>query len=274
MNEASGHALARVILLVVLALCAACAASPAHAPRPGADLAASVLRGGAPQIALRIADDVLAGDPGNTRALLVQGDALTALGRLDGAALSYRAVLRGDPDSVGAQIGLGRTLLATDPATAEGWFLRASRLAPRDAAALNDLGVARDLQRRHADAQIAYRMALAADPQMTGAQVNLALSLAMSGQTAQAVGLLRPLASAAAASSKLRHDLAAVLVLAGERAEAERILSADLTPEQVARAMAAYAASGDAIQPQPTAASVPPPATDDGDPPDSPALTN
>ena len=49
--------------------------------------------------------------------------------------------------------------------------------------ALNDLGIARDLQGRHTDAQTAYRSALGVDPDMRAAQVNLALSLAMSGQS-------------------------------------------------------------------------------------------
>ena len=49
--------------------------------------------------------------------------------------------------------------------------------------ALNDLGIARDLQGRHTDAQMAYRQALGISPEMSAAQVNLALSLAMGGQS-------------------------------------------------------------------------------------------
>jgi Flp pilus assembly protein TadD len=50
---------------------------------------------------------------------------------------------------------------------------------------------------------------------MSGAQVNLALSLAMSGRADDAAPLLRPLASAPNASRKLRHDLAALLAMRG-----------------------------------------------------------
>ena len=50
---------------------------------------------------------------------------------------------------------------------------------------------------------------------MTAAQVNLALSLAMSGQAGDAVQLLRPLASKPDASQQMRHDMAAVLMMSG-----------------------------------------------------------
>ncbi len=106
--------------------------------------------------------------------------------------------------------------------------------------ALNDLGIARDLQGRHTDAQTAYRSALGVDPDMRAAQVNLALSLAMSGQSRDAVQLLRPLASKPDASPQVRHDMAAVLAMSGSRTEAEQILSKDLPPEQVKQAMDAF----------------------------------
>jgi len=145
-----------------------------------------------------------------------------------------------DPASVSAQIGLGRIRLASDPVAAEAAFLGALSQDPRNGVALNDLGIARDLQGRHTDAQTAYRSALGVDPDMRAAQVNLALSLAMSGQSRDAVQLLRPLASKPDASPQVRHDMAAVLAMSGSRTEAEQILSKDLPPEQVKQAMDAF----------------------------------
>lgn len=240
----------RRIVLFTLLLLNACAGSPQTPSQPGADLAEAALRGGSPQVALQIASNVLAHDPNDVRALRVQGDALTGLGRLNEAEGSFRRVLQLDPASTAARIGLGRCLLARDPAGAEALFFQASQKDPHNAVALNDLGIARDLQRHHAEAQAAYRQALAADPQMSAAQVNLALSLAMSGQTGEAVRLLRPMTEQPGAPRKLRNDLAAALVMAGARSEAERILSADLTPADIEQALNAYAAARGKAFPQ------------------------
>jgi Flp pilus assembly protein TadD len=197
-------------------------------------------KGGSPEIALQIASNVLAQNPGNGSALATKGEALTALGRPEEAAIAFSQVPPKDPASVSAQIGLGRIKLATDPVGAEAAFLGALSQDPRNGVALNDLGIARDLQGRHTDAQTAYRSALGVDPNMRAAQVNLALSLAMSGQSRDAVQLLRPLASKPDASPQVRHDMAAVLAMSGSKAEAEQILSKDLSPEQVKQAMDAF----------------------------------
>jgi Flp pilus assembly protein TadD len=203
-------------------------------------VADNALKGGSPEIALQIANNVLTQHPGNGSALATRGEALTALGRPEEAAIAFSQVPPKDPASVSAQIGLGRIRLATDPVGAEAAFLGALSQDPRNAVALNDLGIARDLQGRHTDAQTAYRSALGVDPGMRAAQVNLALSLAMSGQSRDAVQLLRPLASKPDASPQVRHDMAAVLAMSGSKAEAEQILSKDLSPEQVKQAMDAF----------------------------------
>jgi cytochrome c-type biogenesis protein CcmH/NrfG len=100
----------------------------------------------------------------------------------DAAAESYSEALRLDPKSVLARIGLGRLRLAGDPTAAETLFLEALQRQPHNAVALNDLGIARDLLGRHQDAQTAYRQAIGLEASMSGAEVNLALSLAMSGR--------------------------------------------------------------------------------------------
>jgi Flp pilus assembly protein TadD len=233
--------LGRIILFTLLL--SACARTPQSPSQPGANLAETALRGGSPQVALQLANDVLAREPNNVQVLRVQGDALTALGRLGEAEASFRRLLQLDPASVPARVGLGRCLLARDPAGAEPLFLEASKKDPHNPVALNDLGIARDLQRHHAEAQAAYRQALAADPQMSAAQVNLALSLAMSEQTGEAVNLLRPMAQERGAPQKLRQNLAAALAMGGDRKEAEHILAADLTPSEIEQALNAYAAA-------------------------------
>jgi Flp pilus assembly protein TadD len=227
-------------LLVVLCACSPRGVTGVGSGPPGLDEADTALKGGSPEIALQIANNVLSQNPGNGSALATRGEALTALGRPEEAAIAFSQVPPRDPASVSAQIGLGRIKLASDPVGAEAAFLGALSQDPRNGVALNDLGIARDLQGRHADAQTAYRSALGVDPDMRAAQVNLALSLAMSGQSRDAVQLLRPLASKPDASQQLRHDMAAVLAMSGSKAEAEQILSKDLPPEQVQQAMDAF----------------------------------
>jgi Flp pilus assembly protein TadD len=198
-------------------------------------VADNALKGGSPEIALQIANNVLAQNPGNGSALATKGEALTALGHPEEAAIAFSQVPPRDPASVSAQIGLGRIRLASDPVAAEAAFLGALSQDPRNGVALNDLGIARDLQGRHTDAQTAYRSALGVDPDMRAAQVNLALSLAMSGQSRDAVQLLRPLASKPDASPQVRHDMAAVLAMSGSRTEAEQILSKDCRRSRCSR---------------------------------------
>ena len=230
------------LLLLSLAGCANSETASLRSGAPGIEVARAAVRGGSPQIALQVVGGILAKDPANDSALVIQGESLTALGRIDEAAISFETVLRHDPRSVAAHIGLGRVRLASDPAGAETLFLEALQRQPTNGVALNNLGIARDLQGRHADAQTAYHQAMAANPDMTAAQVNLALSLAMDGRATDAVRLLRPLASDPSASQQMRHDLAAVLTMGGNKAEAERILSKDLQPNEVRQALDAYAA--------------------------------
>jgi Flp pilus assembly protein TadD len=231
------------LLLVLLLAACGHTQSDVSGLTPGIDVAQAALRGGSPQTALQLAGNVLARDPVNEAALVIQGDALTDLGRVDEARASYNLALKSNGASVGADVGLGRLSLGNDPAGASVLFLQALTHDPRNTTALNDLGVARDLMGDHAGAQTAYRQALGIDPQDSAAQVNLALSMAMSGSADDAVRILRPMASDPGASNKLRHDLAAALTMAGDRDEAARILSKDLTPEQVRQALDDYAAA-------------------------------
>lgn len=237
----------RLLPFAALLLLGACAS---HADttglregQPGVSVADAALHGGSPQVALRIDQEILAKDPGNVPALLNLGAVQTAQRQYDEAARSFAAALKSDPGSVQARIGLGRLRLASDPAAAEQLFTEALRQEPRNAIALNDLGIARDLQGRHQDAQDAYREAMGLDPSMVGARVNLALSLAMVGRADDAAPMLRAVAEAPSAPRKFRHDMAAVLAMGGDRAGAERILTKDMSPEQANQAVAIFTAA-------------------------------
>lgn len=202
----------------------------------------AALAGGAPAIALQVGAGMLKDHPQDQEALALQADALSALGRGPEAVPVYRQLLTLDPNSINAHIGLGRLLLATDAKAAEGEFLAVLAKAPNTPIAANNLGIARDLQGRHAEAQVAYRSALGMAPSMRAASVNLALSLTVSGRPAEAIPLLRPLAEAPTADSKTRQDLAVALAMAGDRAAAARLLGQDMSPADVEVALRHYVA--------------------------------
>ncbi len=228
-------------LLVVLGGCAS-SGPVLRDGLPSYATAQAALASGAPDLALRVCSGLLDKSPRNVDLLNCQGDALTAQGRVPEAEASFRQALRFDASSEGAQIGLGRLSLATRPAEAEALFLKVLDRRPRNAVALNNLGIARDLQGQHTAAQDAYGQAIAAAPNMRAAQINLALSLALSGRGAEAVRLARPLAEAPGSTVKERHVLAAVLGMSGERAEAVRLLQPDLPTRQVDEALEGYKA--------------------------------
>jgi Flp pilus assembly protein TadD len=223
------------IAVLSLGLAACGTLDGATAPRAQVTLhvADVAMSSGAPGLALRVAALVLARQPNNADALRARGDALYALGQIEPAAGSYRAAIRIDPKLAAAQIGLGRTLIRTDPRAAEAAFLAASALQPGNVAALSNLGVARDMQNHHAVAQEAYRAALALSPDMADVRVNLGLSLALSGRAEQAVQILRPLVSDPGATQLWHADLAVALAQSGDLAGARRALAVpgDAAPE-------------------------------------------
>jgi Flp pilus assembly protein TadD len=229
-------------LLLLADLLGGCAAgAPSAAKDPGLAVARAALAGGNPAVALRASGAALLRHPNDPAALIVQGEALAALGHPSRAAARFRAALTRDPAARAARMGLGRVLLHSDPQDAAAQFRAMLAARPADAAALNDLGVTRDLRGRHVAAQAAYRAALAAKPDLRAAQVNLALSLALSGHAAQGVRMLRPLATTAA-PPRVRQDLAAATAMAGHPAAARAMLAAEMPQAQAAAAVRAYTA--------------------------------
>jgi Flp pilus assembly protein TadD len=212
------------ILVLALAGCTG-AQQTGLSRQPSLRVADAALAAGAPEVAVRVANLTLERDPHNTRALVTKGDALYALGLRDEARAAYRLAVDTEPKLASAQLGLGRTLVQTDPAAAETAFLTALAALPDDSAALNDLGIARDLQGHHAEAQDAYRQALAIIPDATDVKMNLGLSLALAGDKDAAVGVLREAAAVPATLQDRPKELAAALSLAGDQTDADRILS-------------------------------------------------
>jgi Flp pilus assembly protein TadD len=206
------------------------------------NVADAAIAGGDPSMALSVSQSVLKTSPDNVDALVHEGDAYYALGRCPASQAAYQLALTQDPKSAAAETGLGRCLLKTNPAAAEGALLQAVQDDPGNADALNDLGIARDLQGNFAGAVDPYRRALLADPGMQAAEINLGLSLALSGNGQAALEYLGPLATGPGATAKTREDYAAGLVSIGRVGEARQVLSVDLPPAQVDAAIAGFSA--------------------------------
>ncbi len=234
----------RILCIFAALALASCAAQPQTSGTAAGKLkvADAALQGGDPDMALHVADAVLAHDPTDVEALVREGDALVALGREDEAALSYQHALALRPGSKEARIGLGRIRLKTDPAEAERLFAEVVEAHPNDVPALVDRGIALDLQGRHQAAAASYRAALAVQPDDTAAEVNLALSLALAGHARQAVAMLQPLAESGTASRRVQDDLAVALAMSGQTEAASDVLSPELNQNQIATAIAGYRA--------------------------------
>ena len=182
----------------------------------------------------QVTREILQSDPRNIGALLRQGDALDGDGPdPDAAGECYRRALRSTRSRwTRSAAWAGFNWRWVRPGEAEAVFRKAIDRTPNDAAALNNLGIALDLQDRHDEAQAAYQAALARRPSMTAAQVNLGLSLALAGATDRAVAILRPLASDPAADGRIRQDLAVALTLAGDRGQAAKVLAGEAAAGQ------------------------------------------
>lgn len=244
-------------LLAILALsgCAQGGRQPAVGPL-GLKLADTALAGGAPGLALQVSKAVLARSPNDVPALLRRGDAYYQLGDYPRAAASYRQVVILQVRSVPALMGLGRVALATSPAEASARFSEVLALQPANEAALSDRGVASDLCGLHAEAQNDYRHAISLanadaahgieDGSENGAlaatQVDLAVSMAISGQPAEAVRILQPIAASPDASPRVRQDLAMALALDDRADEAARLLLTQMSQSQARSAIAGYQA--------------------------------
>ncbi|WP_298284131.1 SPOR domain-containing protein [Acidocella sp.] len=223
------------------------------------NVADAAIASGNPGMALSVSQSVLQSDPNNIDALVHEGNAYYALNRCEPAKAAYQLALKYDPHASEAETGLGRCLIKTDPVQAIAALQAAVADDPGNAAALNDLGIAYDLTGNFAAAVDPYHKALLADPAMTAVEINLGLSLALSGHGEDALQYLGPLATGQDATPKIRENYALALVSVGEIQQARDVLAIDLPPDQVQRALDGYQAliAANISQPSPPPAAAP-----------------
>jgi Flp pilus assembly protein TadD len=173
--------------------------------------------------------------------LIVAGDTLLQMGAVNEAIVSYNAALVRPGDTQGAEIGLARAFLKTSkPQLALAPLSKALETNPEDPKLLLLLGVAKDLQGQHQQAQANYRDGLARAPGDRALTINLALSLTLSGEYPDAIAVLQPLATARTASPDERQTLALIYGLKGNVPEAARLCRIDLDDASVEHNLAYY----------------------------------
>jgi Flp pilus assembly protein TadD len=222
------------------------------------NVADAAIAGNNPQMALKMSQAVLANDPRNLQALYHEAAAYYVVGRCQDSIAAYKVALTIDPRSSQAQAGIGRCMLKRNAAEAEIAFTAAVQDDPGNAAAWNDLGISRDLQGKYAAARAPYEKSLLLSPGQLATEVNLGMSLALSGDAGDALLYLGPLATGSDATPKIRQDYAAALVAAGRDGDARQVLAVDLAPDEVDRLMDVF--KTEIFAPAPVTAPPPAPA--------------
>lgn len=174
-------------------------------------------------------------DPGDAQAAIAYARALRATGqRAQAVAVLQQASMR-NPKDMALLGAFGRALAdAGQYPEALDALGRAHNPDNPDWRILNTQGAVLDQMGRYADAQKHYSAALKIMPNEPAVLSNLGLSYALEKKLPQAEATLRRAAAAPGASPKVRQNLALVIGLQGRFAEAEKIASADLPPEQAA----------------------------------------
>lgn len=180
-------------------------------------------------------------DPRTTAPLVAAGNTLLDMGEVSEAIVAYNAALMRNERDPEALRGLARAyLLSGKPELAGQPLSIAYKDTPDDPKVLQLIGVADDFAGQHEEAQARYRRGLELQPGDPGLSLNLALSLALTANYAEAVGILSPIAMAATASPRERQTLALIYGLLGDHRAAERVARIDLDPQSVQRNLAYY----------------------------------
>jgi Flp pilus assembly protein TadD len=181
-------------------------------------------------------------DPLNPAPLVAAGDVLLEMGSVNEAIVAYNnALLRGG-ENPPALLGLAKAYLKSGkPALALEPLSKAYALNPGDPKVLLLLGVTKDLSGEHQEAQAWYRRGLELAPGDSALTVDLALSLALSGDYPRAITMLQPIAIGPRGSAQERQTLALIYGLRGNAVEAARLNRIDLDDASAEHNLAYYA---------------------------------
>ncbi len=189
-------------------------------------------------------------EPSNTRYVTRMAANLRTIDRHEDAERMLRQALRDSPNHPDLTEELAKTLIASgrlrDGVVLIERLAAAPNVTPERAARLHSaMGVAFDRAEKHQMAQAEYQLALKAEPYNAFALNNLGLSYAMEGKLDVAERTLRKALVAPEAGTQVRQNLALVLALKGNSVEAERLASQDLPASLVKETVAFYGGIAD-----------------------------
>jgi Flp pilus assembly protein TadD len=131
------------------------------------------------------------------------------LGAIQQAADAYRAAILINPEDFEALYGLAKTSIDLGKYDmAEAQLERALQINDGDPRVYNAMGIVKDQQGQHDVAQALYRTGLLIDPDNVSLRNNLGLSLALTGDQAESVAMLRGVAGEASAGTVGSRNLA------------------------------------------------------------------
>ena len=171
--------------------------------------------------------------PNNPDVLLRLAEVNRAAGRQLAAIEFYKKTLKLNPASRDAWMGLSKIYLKSKPAAALEILENLSKLYPNDPQVIDDYGVALDLNGRYEEAQNTYKRAISIDPSMISPEINLGLSLGLSGQVLQGLAIIRPYAAASDATPRTKENYALLLLANGQPEEAPLLLESYLPRKDV-----------------------------------------
>lgn len=192
-------------------------------------LADATRRSGDLPTAASLYEQVLKRHPDNEAARMGMAETALAAGELERARIAFNDAHQRNPKDVNPVLGLARiSVMKRELDQAESLYTQAQGLAAStDVRAMLGLGVTRDMQGRHHEAQDLYRKALEIQPENSDVRNNYGLSLALSGEPRLAVNVLLEIATTPSAP-QARQNLALAYGLLGNKDAAETVLASDL----------------------------------------------
>jgi cellulose synthase operon protein C len=187
-----------------------------------------------PDQSVKTAADYAKKHPDDSSAHLLYGTALVAAGQRDKARAQYLEASRLEPKNIAALLSLASLdTLERHYADADGRYAAVLKVDPQNATAMAARGQVAAMQGNQAEAVKWYKQAISAAPKSPGAYIALTVLYSESGQFDEAVSTATQLVAAVPGNPAALNALGAAQLAAGHHAEALKPLqqATDLAPQ-------------------------------------------